>query len=327
MYRRLFLPYPMMYILLFNYRVDVVRLGSFGGEDFLEPPLVNAGIFRKLGMEARAQNIALSDGDDVSRAVLGLSLRYANLGLVDSSGQRGQHRHTICSEHLFDNRRTNEDTGELGVGAEERQVERLDKGLDLAAKVVAVDTDAEASDELLAALLRGVGFVGQKDQAGAGTPYGLLLDPTRKRSRLARVSLKSEMQRTHLTKSRRGSRRPDCAATKEMVVLSPPGMMRASHEFSCSRVRTSMAVISRESLASERAALRTRVTCSAKPPCRARTPTTMLVCCIWSERFASTRKMQIIIRIRGQRLAGKEERIVAMSDDTRLLRAPIRFSA
>lgn len=138
---------------------------------------MNAGVIRKLWVEARAQDVALSDGNDISGAVLRVSLRDTSLGLVNSSGQRRQHGNSICGDDLFDDRRADEDAGELGIRAEEGEVKRLDEGLDLATKVVAVDSDAEAADELLAALLRGVGFVGQEDKTGAGTPDGLVLDP------------------------------------------------------------------------------------------------------------------------------------------------------
>jgi hypothetical protein len=44
---------------------------------------------------------------------------------------------------------------------------------------------------------------------------------------------------SHLTKSRKGSKRFDRAATSDIVVLSPPGMIRASQRESSSGVRTS----------------------------------------------------------------------------------------
>lgn len=80
----------------------------------------------------------------------------------------------------------------------------------------------------------------------------------------------------YLTKSRSGSSRPDCCATKEMVVLSPPGMIKASHRASSSAVRTSMASKEVSDLVCEKtvlAALRSRLRCSMKPPWRAKTPT------------------------------------------------------
>lgn len=45
-----------------------------------------------------------------------------------------------------------------------------------------------------------------------------------------------------MTKERRGSRRPERAATRDMVVLSPPGRISASHRERSFGVRTSMNV-------------------------------------------------------------------------------------
>lgn len=49
-----------------------------------------------------------------------------------------------------------------------------------------------------------------------------------------------EKASTYLTKSLRGSNKLDRAATREIVVLSPPGMMSASQLSSCCCVRTSI---------------------------------------------------------------------------------------
>jgi hypothetical protein len=59
-----------------------------------------------------------------------------------------------------------------------------------------------------------------------------------------------------------------------MVVLSPPGIIRASQRARSSTVRTSIEVIDVEILPEswEDACLR-RERCSWKPPCKARTPT------------------------------------------------------
>lgn len=83
----------------------------------------------------------------------------------------------------------------------------------------------------------------------------------------------------HLTKWRSGSRRPDCAATRDSVVLSPPGMTRASQDASCSGVRTSVkpkSTVEDPFAPAGRdrawAAFWRELRCSAKPPWRARTP-------------------------------------------------------
>jgi len=86
-----------------------------------------------------------------------------------------------------------------------------------------------------------------------------------------------------LTNCLNGSSRPDRAATRDMVVLSPPGMIRASHLARSDGVRTSGKVQSmggggcEGGFAGERreAAERRRRMCSWKAPWRARTPTVM----------------------------------------------------
>ncbi len=87
----------------------------------------------------------------------------------------------------------------------------------------------------------------------------------------------------YLTNSRNGSSRPDRAATRDMVVLSPPGMIRASHLARSDGVRTSGKIQSmggggcEGDFGGERreAAERRRRMCSWKAPWRARTPTVM----------------------------------------------------
>ena len=51
---------------------------------------------------------------------------------------------------------------------------------------------------------------------------------------------KREFLGPYFTNSRSGSKSPLRAATKETVVLSPPGMIKASHFSNCGGVRTSM---------------------------------------------------------------------------------------
>ena len=84
---------------------------------------------------------------------------------------------------------------------------------------------------------------------------------------------------THFTKPRNSSSKPDRSATRDMVVLSPPGMMSASHFCSSAGVRTSVNVhcVGIEGLegGSEGAALWRRVRCSKKAPWSASTPTVM----------------------------------------------------
>jgi hypothetical protein len=86
---------------------------------------------------------------------------------------------------------------------------------------------------------------------------------------------------THLTKSRRGSNIFDLWATKEMVVLSPPGRIRASHEFNSGSFRTSLKVqflLVMFFASSIFAAWRRSWTCSLKAPWSANTPTVIYEC-------------------------------------------------
>lgn len=84
----------------------------------------------------------------------------------------------------------------------------------------------------------------------------------------------------HFTKSRKGSKRFDRAATSDIVVLSPPGMIKASQRDSSSCVRTSKKyhVVSSAGFFDFKmaAACRRSCRCSLKAPCSASTPTVML---------------------------------------------------
>lgn len=89
-----------------------------------------------------------------------------------------------------------------------------------------------------------------------------------------------------MTKSLKGSRSPEAAATSEMVVLSPPGIIKASHRDSCRGVRTCMKsneLAIRPSFRKfpmKSAAFRSRARCSIKAPCNARTPTVVFIDCL-----------------------------------------------
>jgi hypothetical protein len=79
---------------------------------------------------------------------------------------------------------------------------------------------------------------------------------------------------TYLTKSRRGSKSPDRDATKLIVVLSPPGIIKASQLDSSVGVRTSRKWNFERG--SEDEALRSSWICSLNAPWRARTPIVMV---------------------------------------------------
>ena len=124
-------------------------------------------------------------------------------------------------------------------GLQERQVNVGAEALNLPAKVVPVDSDIQAPDELLSAFLRAVRGLGQQDEAGAGAPYRL---PKYSASVLACMYDFDSGFNLYLTNSRNGSSIPLLSATRLIVVLSPPGIMRASHFSSSAGVRTSMNV-------------------------------------------------------------------------------------
>lgn len=89
----------------------------------------------------------------------------------------------------------------------------------------------------------------------------------------------------YFTKSRNGSRRLERVATSDTVVLSPPGMIRPSHCASCSCVRTSIKAhftVGTDAGCVE--AWCSSTICSWNAPCRANTPTVILVAiCDWYE--------------------------------------------
>lgn len=97
------------------------------------------------------------------------------------------------------------------------------------------------------------------------------------------------MKTTYFTKSLKGSNRFELAATREMVVLSPPGKMSASHRSNSRGVRTSMNSHcepgeSCDGVSKDAAAFFSKSTCSTKAPCKARTPTVIVFICIVIDR-------------------------------------------
>lgn len=151
----------------------------------LQEPGVHARIRGQLRMEARAQNVALAHRDNVTRVIfdIGLGDDRLGFGLVDAVGQGGDDCDARGGagggQNLLDDGSADEDAVKgLGGGVgQEGQVERRDEALNLAAKVVAVDADVEAANELLAALFGGVGLFGEEDEAGTGAPGWFLQDP------------------------------------------------------------------------------------------------------------------------------------------------------
>lgn len=155
----------------------------------------------------------------------------------------------------------------------------------MSTKVVPLYSDVETTDQVLATFLGPVRGLGQQDQSGACAPYWSPVDP---RDDVNNVTLyKSIVCRTmtYLTYSRKGSRRPLREATSDIVVLSPPGMIKASQDQRSASVRTSMNLHFTSSpltcfslrLTSCCDACRSKSRCSLKAPCKASTPTVIVV--------------------------------------------------
>lgn len=160
------------------------------GLDLTQPPCVDSGVSRQLGVEAGPEHIALTNSHDVAHLLIGINITTLSGAPSGGSGQGGQHLDMIrCSSfcyralrlpggssdgvftlrllHLnsflmrqdtFYNGGSNEDRWERrGVLAQEWQLQRPLETLGLTAKVVTVDSNVEATDELLATLLCLVG--------------------------------------------------------------------------------------------------------------------------------------------------------------------------
>lgn len=159
-------------------------LRSQATNNLLQPPRMDPRIIRQFRMETRPHNRALANRNDISRITLRNSKRKTSLCSLDpvrKSSQDFNLRPVAMGEHLLHHGGTDEDAGELvrvaaAFAREEGQVDGCSEALHLAAKVVAVDADAETADEGLAALFGAVGFVAEEDEAGACSPDRFLLD-------------------------------------------------------------------------------------------------------------------------------------------------------
>lgn len=142
--------------------------------------------------------------------------------------------------------------------------------------MIPINPHIQTANQVLPADLSAVGRFGKEDEAGACSPGRFAVD-----SGAAPLETCHEVNDGggfgYFTNPRRGSSNPDLAATRDIVVLSPPGMMRASHCDSSAEVRTSLKVHCIVGVGlSCIAALRSLV-CSWKAPWRARTPTVIEV--------------------------------------------------
>lgn len=125
------------------------------------------------------------------------------------------------------------------------------------------------------------------------------------------------MPRAYLTKLRSDSRRSVRAAIREIVVLSPPGMIRASHCCKSTVVRTSVkkktTSVYVEVWVNSAAALLSRVICSRKAPCKAKTP---IVNCISQQLkiFGELRfKTEQFLAVKVSRTSNCEDVVKAMA--------------
>lgn len=160
-------------------------------------------------MEARSETVSLSDCYYVAGFVprfgvgkgsqdFNFTIYYARCNTILRFARRGDYRvvsfsflllysSNMSKCFLYDGR-SNED------GVEWRGRRCTDCGLDfgkkgqvyvrgetlcLAAKVIAIDSDVETSDKLLATLLGSVGRFSEEDQSGASSPCWFPLDSTR----------------------------------------------------------------------------------------------------------------------------------------------------
>lgn len=183
----------------------------------MQPPCVDSGISRQLGVEAGAENIALANSHDVAHFLIGVDIAPLSGAPSRGSRQGGQHldmigrgsfRHRVlnlprrCDNGIFAFRLSHlnalsmrQDTFHNGgsnkdgrkrkcVFAQEWQVERSLETLGLSAKVIAVDSNVKTSDKLLATLLSLVGRLGEQDQTCASAPSWLAVDSVQLRHRV-----------------------------------------------------------------------------------------------------------------------------------------------
>jgi hypothetical protein len=129
---------------------DQLRSRARFGADDVEEELVDAAVFRELGVEGRGENAAGANED----------------GIVVAAGED-----LDAGTEARDARRADED--HLHGPAEERGFGLEDDGVVLAAVGVALDVDVEHAE---AGLRRMVNLFGQKDAAGAGAEDGLRAD-------------------------------------------------------------------------------------------------------------------------------------------------------
>lgn len=175
----------------------------------MQPPCVDSGVSRQLGVEASPEHIALTNSHDVAHLLVRINVTPLSGDPSRGSGQGGQHLDMIrrssfryrvlrlpggsddgvfalsllhlnpllMRQDTFHDGGSNKDSWERrGVLAQEWQLQRPLETLSLTTKVVAVDSNVEATDELLASLLCLVGRLGEQDQTCASTPGRLAVD-------------------------------------------------------------------------------------------------------------------------------------------------------
>ncbi|EFX01806.1 vacuolar carboxypeptidase [Grosmannia clavigera kw1407] len=123
--------------------------------DASDPPGVNARVVGEFGVEARAKDIVLLDSHDVAIDAAKHTNRMVAMTGIEQLGHDGGADEDGVEEIL--------QKGQFDVSLE---------AVDLAAKMVAVDTDVEAANMLLAAFFGCVDPFGQEDETSTGAPGG-----------------------------------------------------------------------------------------------------------------------------------------------------------
>jgi hypothetical protein len=199
----------------------------------IQPPCVDSGVSRQLGVEAGAENIALPDSHDIANLLIGVDISPLSGAPSRGSRQGGQHldmigrgsfRHRVLGlpgrcdngifafslshldalsmwQNTFHNGGSDKDGRERRcVFTQEWKLQRSLETLGLSAKVIAVDSNIKTSDEFLTTLLGLVGRLGEQDQTCASAPSWLAVDSVQLRHRQIRSTvIELQSQRGKLT--------------------------------------------------------------------------------------------------------------------------------
>ena len=233
-----------------------------------------------------------------------ISLTVRNSACTCGFGRQHRLYDRGSNENSSEGRRRWRIVGSIVSFVQKGQIQLGHEAFDLSAKVVPPHSYVKAADQVLPALFRAVGRLGEEDQACARSPDRSTLDSTGGSLSATQSRVLPSASVPYFTKSRRSSRRPLRAATRDMVVLSPPGTTKASHDRRSVSVRTSMNLQSTSSLcwlfllaATCCDALSSSWVCSLKAPCRASTPTVTV--------FGLPAMLDLVVRRRSSGVMGK----------------------